>query len=224
MGSPQFLSDESKGNVSSNKPDFDSYVVVLTGGIASGKTAVSDQFTSKGIAVVDGDVIARMLVEPGRPALDRIRGIFGNGIIDKNDCLDRSRVREMIFADTRMRAELESILHPAIRQEAMAQLQSAKTPYVIYVVPLLAESGSPYQGDRVLLVDVPEEIQIARVIARDDVSRKQAEAILDAQASRSQRMALADDVVVNDGDLESLHSAVEDLHFKYLEFAAEKTG
>ena len=208
--------------MSSSKPGLNSYVVVLTGGIASGKTAVSDIFSSKGISVVDADVIARMLVEPGRPALERIKEAFGTGIIDQNGRLDRSKVREMIFADTRLRTKLENILHPAIRQESLTQLKSSKTPYVIYVVPLLAESGSPYRGDRVLLVDVQEETQIERVIARDDIDREQAEAILDAQASRSERMTLADDVVVNDGDLESLHHAVEDLHVKYLGLATKK--
>lgn len=191
------------------------FTVVLTGGIASGKTAVSDGFRRLGVPVIDTDVIARQLVEPGQPALARIAEIFGPGILDSTGELDRKKMREAIFSDHEKKAQLEQVLHPLIGEEVLKRLEQLSAPYCILVVPLYAESGSYRWVDRVLLVDVSEEQQIRRVMLRDDISKEQAEAILDAQASRAERAALADDVIDNSGTLDELEDSIETLHKKY---------
>ena len=191
------------------------FTVVLTGGIASGKTAVSDGFRRLGVPVVDTDVIARQLVEPGQPALARIAEIFGHGILDSTGELDRKKMREAIFSDHEKKAQLEQVLHPLIGEEVLRRLEQLSASYCVLVVPLYAESGSYRWVDRVLLVDVSEEQQIRRVMLRDDISKEQAEAILDAQASRAERAALADDVIDNSGTLDELEDRIETLHKKY---------
>jgi dephospho-CoA kinase len=191
------------------------FTVVLTGGIASGKTAVSDGFRHLGVPVIDTDVIARQLVEPGQPALALIADIFGPGILDSTGGLDRKKMREAIFSDHEKKAQLEQVLHPLIGEEVVKRLEQLSAPYCILVVPLYAESGSYRWVDRVLLVDVSEEQQIRRVMRRDDISQEQAEAILDAQASRAERAALADDVIDNSGTLDELEGKIESLHKKY---------
>ena len=191
------------------------FTVVLTGGIASGKTAVSDGFRHLGVPVIDTDVIARQLVEPGQPALALIADIFGPGILDSTGGLDRKKMREAIFSDHEKKAQLEQVLHPLIGEEVLKRLEQLTAPYCILVVPLYAESGSYRWVDRVLLVDVSEEQQIRRVMRRDDISQEQAEAILDAQASRAERAALADDVIDNSGTLDELEGKIESLHKKY---------
>ena len=191
------------------------FTVVLTGGIASGKTAVSDGFRRLGVPVVDTDVIARQLVEPGQPALARIAEIFGHGILDSTGELDRKKMREAIFSDHEKKAQLEQVLHPLIGEEVLRRLEQLSASYCVLVVPLYAESGSYRWVDRVLLVDVSEEQQIRRVMLRDDISKEQAEAILDAQASRAERAALADDVIDNSGTLEDLEDRIDALHRKY---------
>ena len=191
------------------------FTVVLTGGIASGKTAVSDGFRHLGVPVIDTDVIARQLVEPGQPALALIADIFGPGILDSTGGLDRKKMREAIFSDHEKKAQLEQVLHPLIGEEVLKRLEQLTAPYCILVVPLYAESGSYRWVDRVLLVDVSEEQQIRRVMRRDDISQEQAEAILDAQASRAERAALADDVIDNSGTLDELEDKIESLHKKY---------
>ena len=191
------------------------FTVVLTGGIASGKTAVSDGFRHLGVPVIDTDVIARQLVEPGQPALALIADIFGPGILDSTGGLDRKKMREAIFSDHEKKAQLEQVLHPLIGEEVLKRLEQLSAPYCILVVPLYAESGSYRWVDRVLLVDVSEEQQIRRVMRRDDISQEQAEAILDAQASRAGRAALADDVIDNSGTLDELEGKIESLHKKY---------
>ena len=191
------------------------FTVVLTGGIASGKTAVSDGFRHLGVPVIDTDVIARQLVEPGQPALALIAEIFGPGILDSTGGLDRKKMREAIFSDHEKKAQLEQVLHPLIGEEVLKRLEQLSAPYCILVVPLYAESGSYRWVDRVLLVDVSEEQQIRRVMRRDDISQEQAEAILDAQASRAERAALADDVIDNSGTLDELEDKIESLHKKY---------
>ena len=191
------------------------FTVVLTGGIASGKTAVSDGFRHLGVPVIDTDVIARQLVEPGQPALALIADIFGPGILDSTGGLDRKKMREAIFSDHEKKAQLEQVLHPLIGEEVLKRLEQLSAPYCILVVPLYAESGSYRWVDRVLLVDVSEEQQIRRVMRRDDISQEQAEAILDAQASRAERAALADDVIDNSGTLDELEGKIESLHKKY---------
>ena len=191
------------------------FTVVLTGGIASGKTAVSDGFRHLGVPVIDTDVIARQLVEPGQPALALSAEIFGPGILDSTGGLDRKKMREAIFSDHEKKAQLEQVLHPLIGEEVLKRLEQLSAPYCILVVPLYAESGSYRWVDRVLLVDVSEEQQIRRVMLRDDISQEQAEAILDAQASRAERAALADDVIDNSGTLDELEGKIESLHKKY---------
>ena len=195
--------------------------VALTGGIASGKTAVSDRFAALGASVVDTDVIARELVEPGSPALADIADHFGDDILLDSGALDRGRLREIVFNDREAQQQLQAILHPLIRAEALHQAEHATGPYVIVVIPLLAESGGFPGVDRVLLVDVPESVQIERLMARDGSSREAAEAALRAQATRAERQALADDLIENTGSLETLNAKVEALHERYLQLSNE---
>ncbi len=191
----------------------------LTGGIASGKSTVADLFAEHDVPIIDTDVIARQLVQPGEPAVDEIRSVFGDKVFSAQDELDRSSLRKIVFSDTSRREELESILHPRIRDEAIAQSNAAVGPYQIIVVPLLV--GSPMQQfmDRILVVDCHEDTQLKRLLARDAENEDQARCILAAQASRQDRLAIADDVVSNDADLGSTRSQVNDLHNKYLTLA-----
>jgi len=196
--------------------------VALTGGIASGKTTVADLFARRGVPVIDTDVIARQVVEPGQPALAQVVSAFGPGILDAEGRLDRRRMRERIFADSDAKRQLEAILHPAIRAEMERQSEVAGGPYQVLVIPLLAEGGRRDHVDRVLLVDVSEELQIQRLMLRDGVTREQAQASLSAQATRAQRLAMADDIVGNTGRLEELEDRVAELHEKYVRLAGEK--
>lgn len=191
------------------------FTVVLTGGIASGKTAVSDGFRRLGVPVIDTDIIARQLVEPGQPALGQIARVFGPGVLDPAGGLDRGKMRRLIFSDREKKDRLEQLLHPLIREEVHRRLDKVSAPYCILVVPLFAESGAYHWVDRVLLVDTGEDEQIRRVMLRDDISEEQAKAILDAQASRAQRAALADDVIDNSGTLRDLEDQIAILHQKY---------
>jgi dephospho-CoA kinase len=195
------------------------FVVVLTGGIASGKTAVSDLFARRDVPIIDTDVIAHEIVEPGQPALEQIRNELGQEFISSEGRLDRRKMRNAIFADPELRLKLEGILHPAITAEASRQVALLDEPWCILVVPLLVESGLFPWIDRVLVVDADESIQIQRVMARDKISRKRAQAILDAQAGRQQRLSLADDIIENNGSLEQLEIAVHRLFTKYTELA-----
>ncbi|MYM64700.1 dephospho-CoA kinase [Pseudomaricurvus sp. HS19] len=197
------------------------YVVGLTGGIGSGKTAVSDRFKALGITVVDADVASRVVVEPGRPALQLIAEHFGADILLADGQLNRAELRKRIFQDESERLWLEGLLHPLIRQEIMDGLNNASSPYALLVSPLLIESGQSKFTKRVLVVDVPEELQLSRTVARDNNSAEQVKAIMSAQASREQRLQHADDVIVNDGSLEQLHQKVQEQHEKYLSLAAE---
>ena len=194
--------------------------VALTGGIASGKSTVADLFAALGVPVIDTDVIAREVVEPGRPALAQVAEAFGRGVLDADGRLDRKRMREHIFSDPDARRRLEAILHPAIRAEMERQSQAAGGPYQVLVIPLLAEGGRRDHVDRVLLVDVPEELQIQRVMWRDGVSHDQAQASLNAQATRAQRLAMADDVLRNTGRVDDLREQVAELHQQFLRLAA----
>jgi dephospho-CoA kinase len=198
--------------------------VVLTGGIASGKTAVSDHFARLGAAVIDTDQIARDIVEPGQPALQEIASKMGAGFLDSSGRLDRRRTREAIFADAGLRATLEGILHPRIAREARRRVAERSESVCILVIPLYAESGRYDWVDRVLVVDVDEAVQIDRVTARDSISGQQARAILAAQPSREQRLRWADDVIDNRGSLAELQHRVELLYQRYLELAAAKGG
>ena len=194
--------------------------VALTGGIASGKSTVADLFAALGVPVIDTDVIARQVVEPGQPALAKISATFGPDVLDTDGRLDRRRMRERIFADPDAKRRLEAILHPAIRAEMEQQSMAAQGPYQVLVIPLLTEGGRRDHVDRVLLVDVPEELQIQRLMMRDGVSHEQAQASLNAQATRAQRLALADDVIRNTGRVDGLREQVAELHGKYLRLAA----
>ena len=194
--------------------------VALTGGIASGKTTVAGLFAARGVPVIDTDVIARQVVEPGTAGLAAVVSAFGPDILGPDGRLDRRQLRERIFADRAARGRLEAILHPAIRQEMERQSRAAGGPYQLLVIPLLAEGGRRDHVDRVLLVDVPEAVQVERLMQRDGVGREQALASLAAQASRGQRQALADDVVVNSGRVEDLEPQVARLHETYLTLCA----
>ena len=190
--------------------------IALTGGIASGKSTVADFFAARGVPVIDADVIARQVVEPGEPALAAVIAAFGPDILDADGRLDRPRMRERAFADPAARQRLEAILHPAIRAEMERQARAAGGPYQLLVIPLLVEGGRRDHVDRVLVVDVPEATQIERLMRRDGVPRGQAEAALRVQAARDARLALADDVIENTDDLAALEAQVEALHRDYL--------
>ena len=200
------------------------YVIGLTGGIGSGKTAVSDRFKALGITVVDADVASRVVVEPGRPALQAIAEHFGATILLADGQLNRAELRKRIFQDDNERLWLEALLHPLIRQEIKDGLNNASSPYALLVSPLLIESGQSKFTNRVLVVDVPEALQLSRTVARDNNSEEQVKAIMAAQASREQRVRQADDVIVNDGSIAQLHEKVQALHEKYLSLAATFNG
>ena len=191
----------------------------LTGGIASGKSTVAAMFAELGVPVVDTDVIAREVVEPGAPALDEIRDTFGTGVIAADGSLDRAAMRGLVFADDEARKALESIVHPRIRAETIAQAGTAGGEYQLIVVPLLVESPLRSFVDRVLVVDCSEETQVRRLLERDAGSEDQARRMLAAQASREARLAIADDVIGNEGDLGDTLRQVRQLHENYLEAA-----
>ncbi|MCQ4304953.1 dephospho-CoA kinase [Stutzerimonas frequens] len=193
------------------------WILGLTGGIGSGKSAVAEQFASLGVHMVDADQAARWVVEPGRPALLQIAQHFGDVVLLPTGELNRAALRERIFADPAERQWLERLLHPLIRSEIADHLARADSPYAIMVSPLLIESGQYRTVDRVLVVDVPEVLQIARTVARDQASEEQVRAILKVQAAREERLRHADDVLVNDRDLSWLRSEVERLHHFYLQ-------
>ena len=206
------------------QPASRAYRVALTGGIASGKTTVANLFAAHGVPLVDTDLIAREVVEPGQPALAAVVATFGADVLDQEGRLDRRRLREIIFGDAAARGRLEAILHPAIRAEMERQSAAAADagPYQLLVIPLLAEGGRRNHVDRVLVIDTPESVQVARLMARDAVTREQAEASLRAQAARTARLGIADDVVNNTGRIEDLRDQVDALHLQYVNFAREK--
>ena len=192
----------------------------LTGGIASGKSTVADMFADLGIPVIDTDLIARDVVAPGQPALQEIREAFGAGVIAEDGSLDRPAMRALVFAEDGARRRLEAILHPRIGAATREQADAAGGPYQIIVVPLLLESSLRAFVDRVLVVDCEEETQVARLLSRDAESESQARRILAAQASRAERLAIADDVIANEGDLDDTREQVRRLHRRYLDEAA----
>jgi dephospho-CoA kinase len=196
------------------------FCVALTGGIASGKSAVCARFAALGVDVIDADVVARELVAPGMPALRQIVAEFGADMLDRHGDLDRAAMRERVFADADARRRLEAILHPLVRAVLRERASSARSAYVMLAIPLLVESGGDYAWvDRVLVVDVPRDVQRARLIARDGITGALADSMLDAQASRARRLAVADDVIANDGTLAELGQRVADLHARYLALA-----
>lgn len=197
------------------------YVVGIAGGIGSGKSAVSDRFGTHGICVADADIAARLVVEPGEPALVEIADHFGPGVLEDDGRLDRRALRERVFRHPDERRWLERTTHPRINALIRDQLAAAASPYAVLVNPLM-RSRDP-RADRILVVDVPEAVQIERTMARDHVDRAQAEAIMASQLDRKARLAFADDVIVNDGSLDDLNAAVDALHPRYLELAAVKS-
>jgi dephospho-CoA kinase len=191
----------------------------LTGGIASGKSTVERLFAAHGVPIIDSDLIAREVVAPGTPGLAQVRARFGDGVLLADGSLDRRALRRLVFADPAARRDLEAIVHPLIRAAMAERSAAAGGAYQINVIPLLVEGGRRATIDRVLVVDCPEALQIARVMRRDQVTEAEARAILTAQATRAERLAAADDVIVNDGDAIALQAQVDALHAKYLQLA-----
>ena len=198
------------------------FVVALTGGIGSGKSTVADAFAALGAPVIDTDVIARELTAPGEAALDAIRAAFGETVMQADGTLDRAALRRRVFADTAARHQLEAILHPAIRQRVMQALAQLNARYALLVIPLLVETGAYHDMlKRILLVDCPETLQLARVMSRSGLRRDEVVAILAAQATRAERLVVADDVILNTASTEDLRSEVASLHQRYLGLAAK---
>jgi dephospho-CoA kinase len=195
------------------------YVVGLTGGIGSGKTAVSNRFHALGVAVVDGDVASRAVLAPGEPALAAIAERFGSALIQPDGSLDRPELRRRVFADPEQRRWLERLTHPLMAAWLRQRLDEADSPYALLVNPLLVESGQAERCHRVLVVDVPEALQVERTLARDGGDEAQVQSIIAAQASRERRLAAAHDVIINDRDLAHLDGEVARLHKQYLELA-----
>lgn len=193
--------------------------VGLTGGIASGKSAVAAAFEALGAPVIDTDVLAREVVEPGSPGLAAVIERFGPEVLLPSGTLDRRALRTLIFADPVARRDLEQLLHPRIHARLAERMAAVTCPYVVLAVPLLIEGGGRIPVDRVLVVDCPEEVQMERLLRRDGETPAGAEAILAAQTTRAARLSRADDVIDNSGPLEALPAAVADLHARYLEAA-----
>lgn len=199
------------------------FVVGLTGGIGSGKSTVADLFVEQGATLVDTDAIAHELTGVGGAAMPALVAEFGSAVATVDGAMDRAAMRQLVFADPSARVRLEGILHPLIRQLSAERCRAAGSPYVILAVPLLVESGTYRERcDRIVVVDCPESLQIARVMARNGMPVDEVKAIMAAQATRQQRLAVANDVVVNDADQAKLYAQVNDLHLKYLLLSAEK--
>lgn len=198
------------------------FVVGITGGIGSGKSAVSDRFKRLGIKVVDADIASREVVKAGQPALAAISEHFGADVIQADGSLDRAHLRALVFAKPDERIWLERLLHPLINEYLRQELASATSPYAILVSPLLKETGQSRFTHRILVVDVPENVQLARTMARDSNDETQVKAIMAAQASRQSRLAIADDVIQNHAGFEALDAAVATLHQRYLALAAQQ--
>jgi dephospho-CoA kinase len=192
------------------------YRVGLTGGVACGKTTVANLFAALGASIVDTDLLAREVVAPGSPLLPKIAAHFGSQVLRKDGSLDRARLRDRVFANPAERQWLESVTHPAIRELTDARCETATGRYVIVAIPLLVETQGAQRFDRVLVVDCEPELQLARLQARDGMTRAQAERMLAAQATRAQRLGVADDVIRNDGAIAALRDQVEKLHRQYL--------
>ena len=194
-------------------------IIGLTGGIGSGKSVASDKFKSLGVAVVDADVASRTVVEPGKPALKEIQDHFGSGIITAEGKLDRNKLREIIATDAEERKWLESVLHPKIGEQITKEISESTSVYTLFVAPLLLETNSQEMCSRVVVVDVPKDVQIQRTAKRDKVSPNQVEQMVAAQMEREKRLEKADDVLLNSGTIEDLEKQVEELHKKYIQMA-----
>ena len=198
------------------------YAVGLTGGIAAGKTAVARRFEALGVPVHDADVAARVVVEPGSEGLAAIVDTFGAAVLDAQGTLDRAAMRRRVFADPTARRALEAIIHPRVREWLHRHALAESASYCLLAIPLLTENIAHYRWlDRILLVDVPEAVQLERLIARDGIDRLLAERMLAQQASRAERLALADDVIDNSNSEAALDARVQTLHRQYLALAAQ---
>ena len=196
------------------------FAVGLTGGIGSGKTTVAELFTSQGAGLVDTDEISHRLTAPAQPAIAEIARKFGPQFVADDGSLDRVRMRDLVFAHPSARKDLETILHPLIRQASTRQIQESTAPYVVVVVPLLIETGAYRQMmGRILVVDCEPETQVRRVMERSGLSRNEVLSIIASQVSRQERLREADDIIHNDGDLETLRAQVNLLHLRYLGLA-----
>lgn len=198
-------------------------VIGVTGGIGSGKTTVCDRFNERhGVPVIDADIVAREVVEPGTEGLRELVEAFGTTILSSDGELDRRHLKRIVFATPELRERLEQILHPRIRAAMSSQVAATEAPYLLLSIPLLAEGGDNPLIDRVLVVDCSEETQVARVTARDDLTADEALAIMRAQASRGDRLKIADDVIVNQGSPDALDADIDTLHQRYLTLAARR--
>lgn len=195
-------------------------VVGLTGGIGSGKSAVCREFECHAVPIVDADIVAREVVAPGSSGLAEVVAAFGAEILSSGN-IDRGKLRQIVFTDDTKRAALESILHPKIRERIENQLAALDAPYSILCVPLLIEKGGYQNVDRILLVDCPTEIQINRVMERDNLTREQVDAIMRSQATRDERLRAADDVIENSDRIEALRGRVQELHAQYMAIAQQ---
>jgi dephospho-CoA kinase len=198
-------------------------VIGLTGGLGSGKSTAAARFAALGVPVIDTDVIARELVTPGQLALARIVKRFGPDMLDARGALRRELLRERVFSDAGARRDLELLLHPLIREESLHRIAALRAPYCIWVIPLLQETGARTHLDRVLLIDCPEALQRQRVRERDGLDDPAIDRIMAAQATRAQRQAIADDIILNDGPPEVLLRAVDQCHADYIALAGLPT-
>ncbi|WP_339339400.1 dephospho-CoA kinase [uncultured Oceanicoccus sp.] len=198
------------------------FIVGLTGGIGSGKTAVSDHLHTLGIDIVDADIASRTVVEPGQPALAKIVEHFGADILLADHSLDRAALRQKIFTNPDDKQWLESLLHPLIAEEISYRLAKAQSPYAVFVSPLLIEAKQDAICDKILLIDAPEELQIARTIKRDNNNEEEVKRIIASQTSRQTRLEKADDIIENTQGLDALRQQVDTLHQHYLELAEAK--
>ncbi|MEO7013373.1 MAG: dephospho-CoA kinase [Dokdonella sp.] len=198
------------------------FTVALTGGIASGKSEVERRFAARGVEIIDADLVARDVIALGTPGLAEVIAAFGSDVLGADGGLDRRAMRERVFADPEARQNLESIIHPRVRTTLQERAAKVRSTYGMLVIPLFVESGEYHWVDRVLVVDVPRTVQIARLLARDQITQELAESMLDAQSSREQRLAIADDVIDNNADFALLDAKVEALHRNYVSLAGDK--
>jgi dephospho-CoA kinase len=197
--------------------------IALSGGIASGKTYVSNKFSSLGVDIIDTDIIAHEIVLPGRSALEEITDNFGKSVLQKDGALNRKLMRKIVFEDSKKRLILESILHPKIQNEVKNKISSLNGPYQIIVVPLLTKSPILKQVNRILIIDCDEKKQLERLIKRDGISTKLASQIMSSQSDRKERLSIADDIILNDDDFDSLDTQIINLHRCYLDLSKEDT-
>ncbi len=197
-------------------------IIGLTGGIGSGKSAVSKLFAELGVPIIDADIVSRQLVEPGQPALQQICLAFSDEVLSANGALDRSKLRSIVFSKPDKRAQLEAILHPLIQQEMLHQASLLNSPYCIFAIPLLLEAGQTGLVDRILVIDAPEELRRQRIKQRDQLDDNQIDEIFTTQLQRQARLAQADDIIHNDSDLNQLRAQVIDLNRRYTEIAKQE--